>query len=436
MILSSKKSTYFNAALATGVYQIGTTSDFTYPQITGIFRLEMEFYVDPTISITDDRFLAHTCTRVTSQRGFILRAKSTTALKFTIAKGSSPYMIELDDIPIVNDNKWKKIVITGDGITCNVYINGILVKTGTFVAKASVGSTSSNRLKIGAFGAGDAGSATWNWKGGIRNFKLFQSTDETKPHIFLPLQDSGNIGAELYQGFNGTYNSTSTIINEEDKKININSKKSTKWIPSSASYLNGIGTSSSMNFIHLTGVFRIEIETKLNLSADFTQARYFLANILVNNGHRGIVLRYSSTTNFVVTMGNGSGTYMVNYNVPITASSNWRKIVVVGDGTKVDAYVDGVYVTGAAITALASSGNANYSLKVGAYASSVTDSTRCFDGNIRNIKIYQSSDTSKPYVYVPMMESSNIGSELWSGLNVVGVGSNLYVEEEDKKINI
>ena len=171
------------------------------------------------------------------------------------------------------------------------------------------------------------------------------------------------------------------------------------------------GNNSFLNFIHETGIFRIEVE--ISAVTSFT----YQAIIANRDGYkRGFVV---STVNNRIYFSLTNGTALVvSFYTPVLSTSNY--FVVYGIGTGVYYSFNGSLSSFIPFTKPLGVGNAQLSLWFGNSVSST------FRSNFRNIKIFSSSDASIPVCIFPLFDSNSILKDFISGVSAHKYGDGFY----------
>jgi hypothetical protein len=156
--------------------------------------------------------------------------------------------------------------------------------------------------------------------------------------------------------------------------------------------IDSIGSTTSLSFIQNTAIFSICVWVKLT---DFsTTQRAIMGNNRNVTSEKGFILSratFSSRLRFVITNGSGN-TYTQNID-DYFLDSDWIFVTIVGNGTNVIYYKNGLlFTTGSAIGTL-STDSSTRSLRVGGIAGGVT--TLFWTGNISQTQIYNKALTAQ-----------------------------------------
>lgn len=220
---------------------------------------------------------------------------------------------------------------------------------------------------------------------------------------------------------------TNFLLN--DNKLLLNKNLGCKFGLDGVNYgrISNIGTTSSFNFIHQTGVFRIEFEWYWD-STSFPSQQYAFAN-KGTNANNGILVYHNPTvpTRLYLIFGSG-GSNIIASSLVCFSTSGLYKHVLVGDGTKVKIFTgkDGAYPTSCGTLpftgVLVGTGNAVAALCIGGVTA-----TNGFNNILRNFKIYKSTDTSNLTCFFPLQDSVNFNTCITGGLT--GTVNNCGVQE-------
>jgi len=201
---------------------------------------------------------------------------------------------------------------------------------------------------------------------------------------------------------------------------------------SPAGRMYGFGTTSTFNYMHRTGIFRIKFDY-LYTYHDVNQI--LLSTRTTTAATNGIYL-YSNGNNLYIQFGSGSAT-ILNTNwadcfVPYIQSAdcnleNRYEIILVGDGTGIQLYVkraDGSSVdfgkknfTGAIVN----SGNQATALAIGGSSTAASLNSNA----LVNMKFYSTSDETTQVANFPMNSASTYNKETIN--NLTGTVVNAYV---------
>lgn len=210
IVKKEDKWAYFNGVTSYG--SIGTTSTFGWMN-SGIFRIELDVIVLSDI-VGEKYILSNYYTP--GDKGIKI-GPSGTVLRFAWGITSTNIMISTDrEMGAVY-----KLIIRGDGnkIYYTTYKNGTLnltnEPTGETVAFVPFATT---RFSLCIASINNSSSGTYNYNCKIKNLKFYKSTDTSRPFMYLPLQDNGNIMKDIWGGLVGT-NNVITITEINNDKI-------------------------------------------------------------------------------------------------------------------------------------------------------------------------------------------------------------------------
>jgi len=143
------------------------------------------------------------------------------------------------------------------------------------------------------------------------------------------------------------------------------------------------GDTSTLAFMHLTAVFTVSAWIKLD---DYTKAgTQTLLATASSSAHNGFALYYDTNNDRMEWQYyNGSSATTGNSTVNSMANNEWNHIMYVGDGTTIDFYLNGVYMSsGQALPTLSVSATSTTIPNLGRYQSS-----GYFGGQIADFEIY------------------------------------------------
>jgi hypothetical protein len=150
----------------------------------------------------------------------------------------------------------------------------------------------------------------------------------------------------------------------------------------SGGYIENIGATSSFSFIQNTGVFTI---SALVRPTDYTVEGSIMSTYR-NLGEKGFTLGCGGTASGILDfrMDNGGG-YVINNQISnFFTTNNWVFITIVGNGSNIQYYKDGVLFSTSGSLGTLGTGNSGRILSVGASNVLIND----WDGDISQILIY------------------------------------------------
>lgn len=197
------------------------------------------------------------------------------------------------------------------------------------------------------------------------------------------------------------------------------------WCQFGADYVNkgfikNVGSVSSFNFIHQTGIFRIEWEWNI---APITVNEIPCANkgVAAVNGiylFRNFVL----PTRLLIYFGSGGVNILSDVYWTVFNTNGKYKLILVGDGTGVTLYagIDGSipvsYGKKNFTRSIVPTGNAYAYMDIGGVTT-----TAYLKSKMRNLKFYSSMDTSVLKNFYPMQITRNLGKDFKGTINGVPV---------------
>ena len=185
------------------------------------------------------------------------------------------------------------------------------------------------------------------------------------------------------------------------------------------------GTTSTFNYIHRTGIFRIELEFRASWTTG-TQVLFSNTTSTVNGIYvyttNGTTLNIYMRSNNAVVLNSSWANALVNFAYPYSGQypDNTNHLTLVGDGTGVTLYSG--YGTGAETDlgklnysgSIVNSGDAAFGLSFGRTKS--VSNYNNIETYIRYVKFYTSTDISAPYAYFPMNTTATQATESLLGL--------------------
>ena len=157
-------------------------------------------------------------------------------------------------------------------------------------------------------------------------------------------------------------------------------------------YIGDIGTTSSFSFVENTGIFSIEGYFKsfpnsnpqtlvANTGTTVEKGFYFGSE---SNGLRLLILKAIPSNPMMDSISPAN----------IITDTNWHYLGVIGDGTKIKFYVDGIEYVGSESMGDKSSGSSSRSLEIGRFTYN-KGSLSYFNGLIDEVRIYKSALTAE-----------------------------------------
>jgi len=216
---------------------------------------------------------------------------------------------------------------------------------------------------------------------------------------------------------------------------NVVLKSNDKW-----AYFKGgvsipnVGAASNFNYIHQTGVFAFECDV---IISNFTHYNLIFANRLIGGGSGQGIIVYNqwgnSQTDFLVLIGNGSSLIM-NYNRTNFFSFGVKfKLKIISNGVRIWVYKDNVLIpTNAAgsseyYTGSFGTGSSAFNPYIGG---NIQDA---MTGYLRNMKFYNSPNTSQLLYHFPLQDSANISKDIVGGLQGTST-ANISIYDFSNKI--
>lgn len=195
-----------------------------------------------------------------------------------------------------------------------------------------------------------------------------------------------------------------------------------------AGRMYNFGTTSTFNYMHRTGVFRIKFTYIINYSIATAQ---ILLSTRTTTGNGIYLLRTGN--NLLIQFGSNSATILnsswANVFIPMVGSgddfvSNRYEIILIGDGTGIQLFCK--KANGASIDfgklnftgGIVNSGNQSTALAIGG-----TSTANSLIGMMTNMKIYSTSDTTTLFADFPMNNQATLNIETVQ--NLTGTISNV-----------
>lgn len=393
-----------------GSASIGTTSTFGWMN-AGVFNIQFDLqHSDGT------GYGICTAVNITTMFGFFFYFHPTIS-QIRWVNGSGTVAFINNGTTLVAGQKLK-ITLQGNGTQyryiqdnldtgVNIYNSGWV--NCTYVSNL----TTAYSLNMG--GVGNYGGRSFY----VRNFKIFTDFAGTIPYKDLSMQNAETLMTDGITGLQGTATGVSIVNNNTNVLRNKNLWAS--FSNTEVSRISAIGTVSTFNFIHQTGVFRIDWDMIIPSSYSYALGRRIFANAnaTVNNG---FYIYQSSTALSVGIFTGGASAYLslVAGQVHDDISHHY---ILYGTGVAIYLLRDGV-VIGSDITPTGSLSavNATNALNIGHVSSS---NPYCFAGYMRNLKIYRSSDTSDLVDNFPLTDGGNIAKGIVGGLQGTVINVNV-----------
>ena len=168
-------------------------------------------------------------------------------------------------------------------------------------------------------------------------------------------------------------------------------------------------TNSFFNFIHTTKVFRIEFDL-IKLSTANYNRTVSLSSIIansINTSQLGFSIRNTNTgIQFRFQNADGLDNIITWTLTDGLKDDKWHNYKFVANSTVIELFIDNVSQGTGNITQLFPSGNSTYNLQL-AYGS--TTDSRNNIGYIKNLKIYNTTDTSGLLFYAKLQNVNAIG---------------------------
>jgi len=212
---SNKLATRWIPSTNTYISAIGTVSDFNYIHQTAIFRIELEYWKDTSVTFTNSRRIISNISSASS-RGVMIQ-RSATNILLLVADGSGTYN-SLTWVDTTLSNTWNRLLAIGYGDRIELWINGVKVGEDTSISLTTGNASATMTIGQSAVALTDT---TRCWSGYLRNIKFYKSSDKSIPHVFFSLQDAAAINKELWQNMSSTLGA-GLFVEDTDKKIVIN----------------------------------------------------------------------------------------------------------------------------------------------------------------------------------------------------------------------
>ena len=330
-------------------------------------------------------------------------------------------------IHLLNRSRMCHYSIRGDGsyiyYTTTDALTGELIQTNEPTGLAITPYTGNTTYKPSIGSLNGSLANVYNSHISIRNFKIWTDTNKTIPFFELTFQDK-NVSPyrDLVSGTLLSYNNVQ-LLNR-----NLNVLKSTDlWcrfgLPDGTTLgrIYPIGDITSFNWIHQTGIFKIEWEwtiEQLTTSPDipFTTRVAAAAN--------GIYAFHSYNTGsgerFYVYFGSGGANILTNY-WNVFYSTGKYKMILIGDGTGITLWAG---LNGATPTsygklnftgAIVGSGDAGLIMTIGGYST-----TSAMRGKIRDFKFYTDAEGTQLMYHFPLKDNTNLGGDIAGNLGSAG----------------
>jgi len=232
---------------------------------------------------------------------------------------------------------------------------------------------------------GELEGTNWPTKTSGRNIKI-QIPDTNNSDLYTGFEMTPVAGELIDLSVNGNDATIVDTINE----INVLGKS--LRFNGTSSY-GTFGSTSSHAWMHTTGVFTLSAWVKLeDWTAAGSQAIFATAH---GTPQHGMVLYYDGTNDSLKSLYiNGATATAGTSTTSDMGNGLWNHVVFVGDGSKINFYVNGNYTEGTTIPALSVSATSNYAPQIGRYNPS---SPVYFTGEIMDYEIF---DTTKDQAWV------------------------------------
>lgn len=385
---------------------IGSTSTFGWMN-SGIFN--MEFEMTHLALPTANHRLFYTATTVASHRGFMFLRTAGNTVGFYWMNGSGGYAYSLASTGALVFGVPYKYIVKGDGTNIQVMrtlLDGTIQFDSDLVPCTYVPAATTSAFLVFK-------SSTYNYDALVRNFKIYTDFAGTVPFMDLPMQNAENLMTDRITGLQGSVNRVS-IINTNTNVL----RSKNLWCSFGDDGVGmgniNLGDSTSFNWLHQTGVFRIKFYFKY-ISAP--TGMFFTTRIAsANNG----IYIYNSvaTERLYVAFGSGGLNICSGYWNVFTAPADY-KIILVGNGTGIRLYVG---VNGSTPTdygiinytgVIVPTGNAGLSYgTIGGYGANFLMQVN----KLRNFEFYSSSDESVPVYKYPLTDGGNIAGDIMGNL--------------------
>jgi len=417
---------YFNGVNA--IANIGTTSTLGWMN-SGVFNIQLDF---KSLRTAANQMILST-TYTTASYGFYLLTTNSNIVQLVWTKGVAPLSATINSTAIVLGTNYK-ITVKGNGTQIQLiivnndtgathYDSGLV--SCTYVPNA----TTYTNLTIGYY---YGGSYVYNMCM-IKNLKFYTDTAGTVPFLSLPFQNPDAIAKDVIGGLVGTntnvrlINNNQNVLRSKDLWCKFGSESE-----GALGELYPVGTTSSFNWMHQTGIFRFEFEHSItDLLPLNNQIPYFSKPAATGNGL--YIFRSSGAgTSGRLYCNFGSGTVNIissNWLNVYTVANTPHKIVLVGNGTGIECFSaplgqplvsrGTLNFTGAIV------GTGNMAIAAAFGGSNAAGAMR---GSMRNFKFYRTSDTSQLVYHFPLTDGSSIGKDVIGGLNGTVVGTLKVVE--------
>jgi len=255
----------------------------------------------------------------------------------------------------------------------------------------------------------------------VRDFIIYSDYEGTTPFLSLPFQDREKLGTDLIGGleasikYNVGFSSDKThILRSKDLWCKFGSDAE-----GALGRINGTsnGDADYYNFIHQTGVFRIEWEWMFEdiLTPGYNPYAWGSRTYSATPNPGLYMYKSNGYNNLRVALDNGSG-YMVNATMNLAGANGLKqKCILIGDGTQVKLY------SGEVGTEPAIRGTLPYVLAPGGGDSmnqgNIGGSTaNWFPGYLRNVKIFRDVEGTDMVTHVPLQDNGSPSKEVVNGI--------------------
>jgi hypothetical protein len=409
--LENERWAYFDGV--SSYCNIGTTSTLGWMN-SGIFNMEFEYSMQSSIL---GRMINWGYGVL--NRGFMFNL-GTTTLRLFISNGSGVYAV--NNLTLVNHiiGTHHKVVLKGDGIKLYFTSYNENGSVNTTNEPAGVDCTyvpfATHQIVLSI---GTALAEISNFK--LKNFKIFTDTAGTIPFMSLSMQNAEDLMIDRITGLQGTATAISIINNNENV---LRSKDLWSYFDGLTSY-GSIGNTSTLGWMN-SGVFRIECE--IIVLSNETSNRVII-DTAFSNGHRGFKI-YPFTNTIQLRWAISSDTIDITTDKVLGQK---YKFIIRGDGSKIyytsyneDGSINKTNEPSGQSIAFVPAATTTYLLNI-ASVNNTTSGYYNFECKVKNLKIYQSTDISIPFMYLSLQDGGNIMKDVWGGLQ--GTTNNVKVVE-------
>ena len=403
------KWSYFDGA--TSYIQYADNDIFSFTDGVNDIPFEVEFDMVDTLD-TNYRIIVYKGA-VSFGYEYSIRAYLTTLQVRLWSNGSSSVYIGAS-IPISkNTNYHVKISYDGSQLWSGIkmYLNNIEITT----TNVSSGSYVGMKNCVVKFNVGTSESVgTYNWNGYLRNLKI---TKNNQLVFHAPLQDTNVVSKDLINGLTGSIITNVSVINK-DQKI---SKNRNLWayfqLPTG--YI-GAGSTSTFGWMN-NGIFRVEFDCIIYTP----KAGAYLLDTSSGVASYGFIIAnfYSGgISKLQILWTNNTGSYLINNTGSILSNNTPYRIIFQGNGIQYR-YIEINLLTNIVVY---DSGWINRTFTpnstTGRYLwiNGANGTIKCA---MKNVKFYESADTSNLKHYFPLTDNINISKDIVGNLNGVKTGT-------------